>query len=94
MWVPCLLKIAHHLGFTGYVTSDIRYRNFFTFSRNFVTYSLPFVERRDQFSWMLEFSRYLKMFDLEAGMTLSIDAGEMYGNNMGILFTIRKTGIQ
>jgi hypothetical protein len=84
--------IAHHLGFEGNISDRISYRNFFTFSRNFGTYSTPFSERRDQFSWMLELNTSLNFFDLEAGMTLAGDFGEMYGDNYGFLFTLRKSG--
>ncbi len=84
--------IAHHLGFEGNITQNVTYRNFFTFSRNFGTYSRPFEERRDQFSWMLEVSIPVNYFDLEAGVTIAADRGNMYGNNLGMLFTLRKRG--
>lgn len=84
--------IAHHIGFEGHVTGNISYRNFFTFSRNFGTYNYPFGERRDQFSWMAEFTGPMKIFDLEAGVTVAADYGDMYGDNLGIIFTIRKRG--
>ncbi len=84
--------IAHHIGFEGHVTGNISYRNFFTFSRNFGTYDHPFGERRDQLSWMLELTGPLRVFDLDAGVTLAADYGDMYGNNMGIVFSLRKSG--
>ena len=84
--------IAHHIGFEGHVTRNISYRNFFTFSRNFGTYDYPFRERRDQFSWMIELSGPLRVFDLDAGVTLAADYGDMYGNNIGIVFSLRKSG--
>ncbi|MFP4367420.1 MAG: capsule assembly Wzi family protein [Bacteroidales bacterium] len=84
--------VAHHLGFEGHFTDVIAYRNFFTFYRNFGTYSNPFSERRDQFSWMMEIVGPLSFFDLEAGVTLAADFGEMYGNNYGMVITLRRTG--
>jgi hypothetical protein len=61
--------IAHHIGFEGRITQNIYYRNFFTFSRNFGTYSNPFEHRRDQFSWMLELRGPVKLLGMEAGVT-------------------------
>jgi hypothetical protein len=84
--------IVHHLGFEGYIRHNIYYRNFFTFSRNLGTYSYPFEHRRDQFSWMLELSGPVKLLGMEAGLTIAADIGSMYGDTLGILLTLRKTG--
>jgi hypothetical protein len=71
----------------------LTYRNFFTFSRNFGTYDNPFQERRDQLSWMFEIAGPVNYFDLEASVTIAADIGVMYGDNVGVLFSIRKNGI-
>ncbi|MGF1586963.1 MAG: capsule assembly Wzi family protein [Bacteroidales bacterium] len=85
--------IAHHFGFEGYITPTVTYRNLITFSRNFGTYSIPFQERRDQLSWMLEIAGPINYFNLEASITIAADKGEMYGDNAGVLFSIKKNGI-
>ena len=84
--------IAHHLGFEGFIGVNLRYRTLFTFSRNFGTYTWPFDERRDQLSWMAEFTGPLNVFDLEAGVTVAGDTGRMYGDNFGIILVLRKRG--
>jgi hypothetical protein len=84
--------IAHHLGVEGQMTGNISYRSFLTLSRNFGTYDWPFARRRDQLSWMLEVNSPLNFYNLEYGIAFAVDSGEMYGNNYGLLFTLRKKG--
>ena len=84
--------IAHHIGVEGYLSANFRYRNFVTFTRNFGTFSHPFDERRDQWSWMAEVTAPVGLFGLEAGVTVAADLGSMYGDNLGIMFSVRKRG--
>jgi hypothetical protein len=84
--------IAHHLGFEGYITENIRYRNIITWSRNMGRYSNPFPEPLEQLSWMLELNTTLKRNNMEAGITVAADIGEMYGDNLGVMITFRKKG--
>jgi len=83
---------AHHVGFKGLLPGDIAYRNRLTYSRNYGTHNDPFDERRDQVSWMLELSRELGVFGLEAGLTLAVDRGEMYGDQVGGMVSLVRRG--
>ena len=43
---------------------------------------------------MFEVNKHFeKLFQLDAGISVGIDIGEVYGNNTGILFKISKRGI-
>ncbi len=84
---------AHHLGVKGQVAGLFSYRTFFTYSRNYGRHSYPFDERKDQFSWMLELSRELGVFGLEAGVTVAVDRGEMYGDQVGVLVQVVRRGV-
>jgi len=41
---------------------------------------------------MLEVSGPVNFFNMEASITVAADFGEMYGDNLGLLFTLRKKG--
>ncbi len=83
---------AHHLGVKGEITGNLAYRTFFTYSRNYGRHSVPFDERKDHFSWMLELSRELGVFGLEAGLTVAVDRGEMYGDQVGGMVSLVRRG--
>ena len=84
--------IGHHIGFEGHISKTASYRSFFTFSRNFGTFDNPFEMRKDQFSWMFEITGPLEIIGMDAGITLAVDSGSMYGDNLGIVFTLSKKG--
>ena len=84
--------IAHHIGFEGSISSNLKYRNLITYSRNFGTYHHPFSMSREQFSWMVDLTHTLGIFGLEAGAAFALDLGEMNGNNFGLLLSLRKSG--
>jgi hypothetical protein len=84
--------IAHHVGLEGYISQNVRYRNLITWSRNLGKYSDPFPEPLEQLSWMLELNTNLKRNNLEAGITVAADIGEMYGDNLGVMIIFRKKG--
>ncbi len=87
---------AHHLGLEGFITNEIEYRSLLTYSKNYGLHRAPLNEDEtplNQFSFMLELTRPLAFFDMEAGVTLAADVGEMYGDNFGVFVTMRRTGV-
>jgi len=83
---------AHHLGMKGSLTENTSYRNKITWSRNYGTHNDPFDQARDQWSWMLELRHATDFFGLEAGLTLALDQGEMYGDQVGVMFQLLRRG--
>ncbi len=83
---------AHHVGFKGQLTPRIAYRNLVTYSRNYGTHNDPFEQRKDQVSWMLELTRQMDFLNLQAGVTLAVDRGEMYGDQYGVMLQLIRRG--
>ncbi|MFP4448824.1 MAG: capsule assembly Wzi family protein [Bacteroidales bacterium] len=84
--------VAHHLGITGYINRNIKYRNLLTYSRNFGTNKNPYTPRKEQFHWLLEVNKNLGFHGLEAGVAIALDIGEMYGDNFGVMISLVKRG--
>lgn len=87
---------AHHLGVEGFITERLKYRSLLTYSKNYGTHSYPFYEDKspiNQFSFLLEFIHPVNLFDMDMGVTLAGDIGEMYGDNYGMFITLRRSGI-
>ncbi len=82
--------LAHHIGLEGRLGSQTGYRGLFTYSRNYGRHSVPFDEPIDQLSMMLELTRTISRHNLEAGITIAADAGRMYGDNLGLMVSLRK----
>ena len=82
--------LAHHVGLEGHLANHLTYRGLFTYSRNYGRHSIPFDQPIDQLSMMLELARPIPGHNLEAGITLAADAGRMYGDNLGLLLSLRK----
>ncbi len=85
--------IAHHLGLRGYLGGEVLYRTLLTLSRNLGTHSRPYDERRDQLSWMLELSRPVNFLNMTAGITLAADRGDMYGDNLAVMLSLKRRGV-
>jgi len=84
---------AHHIGLEGFIAPELNYRGLFTYSRNYGTFNEPFDEPIDQLSLMVELTRPLPWYELEAGITLAGDIGRMYGDNYGVMLNLRKRGV-
>ena len=83
--------LAHHIGLEGFIAAEITYRGLFTYSRNYGTFNEPFDEPLDQLSGMLELTRPLPWYGLDASITIAADKGRMYGNNYGVMLNLSKT---
>jgi hypothetical protein len=67
----------------------------FTLSNNYGTYNIniPFPESRPVQSIFLEICKPLQRFQgLELLLKVAADRGDLYGNNGGISFAVRKNG--
>ncbi len=82
--------IAHHFGLTGKY-KNYNFRTLFSVSQNFGTYSVPFKPLKKQVSMLFEVSTKIESFyNIELKTSIGIDHGKMYGNNMGILVSLKK----
>ncbi len=83
---------AHHLGIEGRVVG-LDYKLLATYSKNYGNPSALYKTMRPNTSLMLELNKkFGKKQTFETKLSLGADVGEMYGNNMGAMFTIKKTG--
>lgn len=85
---------VHHIGFEGGL-KDYFYKSKVSFISNYGTYSdYPNEIRKSSVSFILEINKHFeKLFQLNAGIVIGVDAGEAYGNNTGILFKVSKRGV-
>ena len=88
------ILVGHHLGASGYLNSDIGYKFFATYTRNYGIVggkvppeTIDFPSRRaDQYSFLLNMNyRVPGTSSLTVGLSLSTDTGEMYSENIGIM---------
>lgn len=86
--------LAYHFGAEGHLGPDTRYRGLFTYSRNYGLHSIPFAEPIDQLSVMLELTRPLRRYGLDIAATLAGDIGRLYGDNIGVMLSIRKRWVR
>lgn len=82
--------LAHHLGITGWLSEKLQYRSLISYSRNYGRHSVPYESPRDQYSIMIELQRPLPWLNLQAGITLATDIGQMYGDNHGIMIHLKR----
>jgi len=83
---------VHHFGIEGDV-SGYRYKLLSSFSKNYGSYNNPYPEMIPNTSVLLELKKQFPKFsNIEAGCSVGGDFGKLYGNSLGCLFSIRKTG--
>lgn len=84
---------AFHFGLEGKI-KKVDYKAFYTFSRNYGTYSSPFSERKDQHSLLLKstFTNLLP-WNISMSVAAAADIGELFENNVGIMLSFRKEGL-
>lgn len=85
---------SHHLGISGSPTHEVDYRVLLTHTRNWGTYSDPFVDIKRNVSVLLEASyqpRKLKGWKITG--SFAFDRGDLMGDNTGGMITIIKTGL-
>ncbi len=84
---------AHHIGFKGHIIPGVTYRNLMSYSRNYGTHNEPFENKKDQISMMLEVATQVGLLGLNVALAMSVDYGDMYGNNLGVMLRLSRKGI-
>lgn len=85
---------AFHFGFSGLLIKELSYRILLTKSNNWGTYNIPFTEIKSNISGLVEISFSPHSINgVSSSLSLAFDEGELYGNNRGIMFGIKKCGI-
>lgn len=93
--------VAHHLGLEGFA-GIAEWRFFTTYSRNYGANRASLrtnpagrenllTERRDQWSFMLDLSTRQLFRNLETGIRLSYDTGDVHPQNFGAMLSVRWT---
>jgi len=81
---------VHHIAVEGDVFG-YQYKLLSSFSKNYGTYTQPIMINNT--SLLLEINKqFPKLSNVELGCTVGADFGKLYGNSVGALFSIRKTG--
>ena len=88
------ILVGHHIGASGYLNSDLVYKIFATYTRNYgivggkvppETIDFP-SRRKDQYSFLLSMNyRVPGTSSLKIGLSVSADTGEMYSENVGVM---------
>ena len=85
---------AFHVSLNGIITSEFSYRALFSGMYGWGTASMPFTERKNDFSTLMECNyQPEKLKGWQIGLQASFDAGNLYGNNFGCSLKISKSGI-
>jgi len=83
---------VHHFGLEGDV-EGYRYKALCSLSKNYGSYGSPYPEMIRNTSMLLEIKKqFPKLLNIELGCSLGADTGKLYGNSVGCLLSIRKTG--
>jgi Capsule assembly protein Wzi len=83
---------VQHFGVAGEILG-YRYRSLCSLSKNYGTYDLPYQKMIPNASLMLEVKKqFSNWYNTECGITVANDHGALYGNSLGCLISIRKTG--
>jgi len=85
---------AVHLGIEGKITSEFSYRTLFTGMQGWGTMYRPFLQREDDFSSLIECTYHpIKQKGWTFALQVSLDKGDLYGDNFGCSLKISKAGI-
>ncbi len=83
---------VHHIGIEGDI-SGYHYRFLSSFSKNYGNYFPSFPAMIQNTSMLLEVHKlFTGLSNIELGCSMGADFGKLYGNSVGIQFSIRKTG--
>ena len=83
---------VHHFGIEGDF-SGFRYKFLSSFSKNYGSYSFPYLVMIPNTSLLFEINKqFSKLSNIEVGCSFGGDFGKLYGNSVGCLFSIRKSG--
>jgi len=73
--------------------SGYSYKLLSSFSKNYGTYSAPYSPMIRNTSLLLAVNKKFPAWsNIEVGCSVGTDFGKLYGNSVGCLFSIRKTG--
>jgi len=84
--------VAWHLGFSGNPTSRLHYRLLATWQRGWGTYDVLYRNPRENVSLMAE-AAYQLPCQWQVKAAFGMDAGEIYGKNVGLQLTVAKAGL-
>jgi len=87
--------VAHHFGLQGEINNLLTYRMMLTLSDNYglYNYTIPDPESRPVQSVFLEIRKPVQKFrGLDLLLKVAADRGDLYGNNGGVFFALRKSG--
>ncbi len=85
--------VAQHVGVEGMI-SGFSYKAFFTYSKNYGTYYMPFTPPLKQYSIYYQLNYPLPtMPEWTINGAVSADFGKMYGRNLGVMLGIKYSGI-
>lgn len=85
--------MAHHLGFEGAVGA-VNYKLLYTYSLNYGTNFFPISPEQSQHSVIMKAVITDKLpWKLTLSCSLGADFGKLYGDNFGIMLSIKKEGI-
>ena len=83
---------VHHVGMEGDVLG-YQYKLLGSFSKNYGTYGTPYPAMIQNTSLMLQVNKqFPKLSNIQCGLTLGADFGRLYGNSVGCMFSVKKTG--
>lgn len=90
---------AHHVGLCGDLPAHIRYKLMVSYSRNYGTHSVHFIDRngeythRSQVSCALELTLPDKKLPFNTALNIGFDKGDLLKDSFGVMLRIFKTGI-
>ena len=90
--------VAHHVGIQGMPVEGLNYRLLLSYATHLGTYTDPYLQRKYMTSGLMElnynFNHFKKLQHKgwEATATFAFDRGKQVGNNLGVAFSIKKTG--
>lgn len=84
---------SHHLGFKGQPSPQTDYRVLLTYTKSWGTYSHPFLDPRENFSWLAEVNYHpASLPGWNASLSLAMDHGSLIGKSFGLMLSISKSG--
>jgi hypothetical protein len=85
---------AWHIGFDGYLSKQVAYRILMTNTEGWGVMDMPFLKKTNDFSCAAKISYCHPRLEgwLFSG-EIGTDTGSIYGDNLGVAISIRKTGI-
>jgi len=83
---------VHHIGLEG-DAFGFTYKYLASFSKNYGTYDNPYPLMIQNTSMMLEINKqFPKLSNIQIGCSVGTDVGKLYGNSVGCMFSLKKTG--